>query len=301
MPEDPNSPIEPAANPDQAAEWTDESGYEEIESFVDVEQVEDSAPKAATDEWEAADLKWEEDIPETIEEPAAPTTQEALAWLRPTWRKFRASWLRLIAGLRNRIPAAANLSDATISAILIGILGLLLVLFNSVRQPSAAVERSPQAPTAPVERVPDTERQPAEPVPTAIAPTKTPTEASPSPDEAVDIERIAKIQAKLTDSSIYNAQRVVDSVQADFTRNRLTLICNDDWYRLSNYDQNLLANQLKNQSEELSFKGLELQTADGTLIARNPVIGDEMIIFLRERPPAVEPPERPRYRIMIDR
>jgi hypothetical protein len=295
MPEDPTPPIEPAANPDQAAEWTDESGYEDIESTADLEG---STVEATPDEWEATELDWEEDLADPMHEPAAPTTQEALAWLKPTWQKFQASWLRLVAGLRNRIPAAAKLSDAAISAILIGILGLLLVLLNTARQPSVAVERSPQAAPKPVVEVP----APQPLVPNTTTPATEPISAAPSaPHEGVDIERIAKIQAQLTDSSIYNASRVVDSVQADFTQNRLTLICNEDWFRLSHYDQKLLANQLMNQSKDLSFKDLELQSPDGTLIARNPIIGDEMIIFLREKPPAVEPPERPRYRITVDR
>ena len=185
---------------------------------------------------------------------------------------------------------------------MVGILGILLVLLNTARQPSVAKEPYEQPPTAPVASVRDNTPQPLAPDRTTTPPEMEPVAEAPSkPEAVVDVERIATIQAKLTDSSIYNASRVIDSLQADFTRNRLTLTCNDDWFRLSNYDQNLLANQLMNQSRELSFDDLELQTAEGNLIARNPVIGDEMIIFLRERPPTVELPERSRYRITIGR
>lgn len=290
MPEEPRPPVDPA-QPDEGAEWTDESGFEELESEPEASVDEASVDEMPADEWGRASLDWEDDIVEPSEDlPDAATTQEALAWLKPTWQRLQAIWGRLIAGLKNRIPAAANLSDTAISTILIGVLGGLLVLLNSVRQPSMAEERSPISATPPA--------------PTAAAPTE-PTSTTPEPlsptEEIVDVERIAQIQAQLTDSSIHHASRLIDSVQADFTENRLILTCNDDWFRLSAYDQDLLANQLMNQSVDLSFDELELQTTDGQLIARNPVIGDAMIIFLRTKPPAVEPPERPRFRITIDR
>lgn len=297
MPEEPTPPVDPSRPPEEDAEWTDDSGFEELET-PDSASAEDDE---WTDEWEATSLEWEEEYPETpTNQPEPTTTKDALAWLTPLWQRLRTSWQRIIFGLRKRIPAAANLSDGMISAILIGILGILLLLLNSVRQPSVAAERSPQtiSPSEPVETTSDTESLPTAPLSTATAPE---VETPPAPEDVVDVERIAKIQAQLTDSSIYNASRVVDSVQADFTQNRLTLTCNDDWYRLSNYDQNLLANQLMNQSKDLSFKDLQLKTTDGNLIARNPVIGDEMVIYLREKPPEVEPPERPRYRILVDR
>jgi hypothetical protein len=117
----------------------------------------------------------------------------------------------------------------------------------------------------------------------------------------VDSDRIAKIQSQLTDSSILNAQRVVDSVQADFQRNQLTLIFNGDWYRLSDYDQTQLTQALMQQSQDLEFEEIQCLTPDGELLARSPVVGSNMVILQRERPPEVPEPERPRFRIMVDR
>ena len=117
----------------------------------------------------------------------------------------------------------------------------------------------------------------------------------------VDGDRIAKIQSQLTDSSILNAQRVVDSVQADFTRNQLTLIFNSDWYRLSDYDQTQLTQALMQQSQTLEFADIQCLTPEGDVLARSPVVGNSMVILQRERPPEVPEPERPRFRIMVDR
>jgi hypothetical protein len=315
MPEDPTSPNEAGAAA-EPAEWTDDSSFQELVSASDATVTSDDTatedlpssetPLVATpgtDEWDVAVTEWDDDVlPPPNTTPNVITTKDALAWLKPAWRRLRVTWQQLLAGLRNRVPAVANLPDGVLSAILLGTLGLLLVLLNSVRQPAIAqppTSPSPQpAIPVPSEPTPPSEIPPTMPAVGAASETST---ASSELADPIDLERIADIQTQLTKSSIYNASRVIDSVQADFTHNRLTLVCNEDWYRLSDYDQDLLANQLLQQSAELAFDDVELQTPTGQLIARNPVIGKEMVVLLRESPPIVEPPERPRFRITIDR
>jgi len=312
MPEDPNSPDN--ATPSEAAaeftdadwtddSWTDDSSYETLEGPETSPQTDSTD----TDEWDSASVEWEDELTDPPEPmPQATTTQEALAWIQPTWRRFQRLWGRLIAGVKSRIPAAASLSDAAISAILIGILAVLLIILNSVRQPTVA---SPQpvplpatdldqsAPVVDLPLQPEADDQTAPELP-QTAPTPAPGE---KPVEPIASDRIAQIQAQLTDSSILNAQRVVDSVEADLVNNRLTLVLNGDWYRLSEYDQTQLAQALMAQSEDLAFQDLQFQTTAGDLIARSPVVGHNMVILQRERPPEVPVPERPRYRITIDR
>jgi|GEM_PF-2377283 len=316
MPEEPNSPDN--ATPADAASaftdadwtddnWTDDSSYETLEDPAVSPQTETSS---TVDEWDSASLEWEDELtdpPEAV--PQATTTQEALVWIQPTWRRLQRLWGRLIAGVRSRIPAAANLSDAGLSAILIGILVVLLIIFSGVRQP--AVARNPAAPSpataldqpSPVADLPaplDSEAPP-ESVPSPTAPAPSAATSAAEPVVPIASDRIAQIQAQLTDSSILNAQRVIDSVEADLVNNRLTLVLNGDWYRLSEYDQTQLAQALMAQSKELSFADLQFQTAAGDLVARSPVVGHNMVILQHERPPAVPMPERPRYRITIDR
>jgi hypothetical protein len=56
------------------------------------------------EEWDEATFEWDEELAEPPETPPAPpTTQDALSWLKPSWRKFRRFWQRLLAGLRNRV------------------------------------------------------------------------------------------------------------------------------------------------------------------------------------------------------
>lgn len=310
MPEAPNSSDNPTP-PDESAdfidaEWTDDSSYQTLDESL---KGEAQASFRSTDEWDEATLEWDDELTEPPEPTPQPTTtQEALSWIQPTWRRLKRLWQRLIAGVRRRIPAAAQLSDEVLSAILIGVLVILLSLLNGVRQPSAA---SPPPVTAP-SSVEAPEENPSADAPTdaidadsagaAVAPPA----AAPAPQgeplaAPAAGDRIADIQAQMTNNSILNAQRVIDSVQADFVNNRLTLSFNGDWYRLSKYDQTQLAQALMEQSQSLSFTDLQFLNAAGDLLARSPVIGDEMIILQREQPPEVPVPERPKYRIMIDR
>ncbi|MGD1862497.1 MAG: hypothetical protein ACFB0E_21325 [Leptolyngbyaceae cyanobacterium] len=276
--------------------WTEDSGYQTAAPPSRPDEENLAEPDA---DWDDASLDWTDDLTETVAEmPQPTTTQEALAWMQPTWQRFQQIWRRLILGVRRRIPAAANLSDKVLSTLIIGTLVLLLILLNSVRQPAAArvsqsetLSGDDSAVNASSQSSGDAETQAAAKV----------TSSGASTVGNVDGERIAQIQAQLTDNSILNAQRVIDSVQADFINNRLTLIINGDWYRLSPYDQTQLAQALMAQSASLSFADLQFMTADGDMLARSPVVGQDMVILQREPPPEVPIPEKPRYRIIVDR
>ncbi|HEY9890120.1 MAG TPA: hypothetical protein V6D02_17060, partial [Candidatus Obscuribacterales bacterium] len=265
---------------------TSEPAAPPLDSAVDSHEAED--------EWAGTELDWEDEFLEpSPAEVKATTTQEALAWVQPLWRRGRGAGRRLLAGIRRRIPAIASWSDGLLSVVVVGILGLLLVLLNQARSPAAAIAPPPTPKADTVE--------------TGISPSPAPLPATPTipsvPTEAIAAEgdRIAQIQQALTDSAIYNAQRVIDSVQADLVNNHLTLVCNGDWYRLSTYDQSELARQLLSKSQALAFESVQLRSVTGDLLARSPVIGTEMVILQREPPPAVPVPERPRYRLTIDR
>lgn len=286
--------------PDASAgdEWSDESSYqdEELEPTFTAD-----AEAVAEDEWTDVSMTLEEELgSEASVSTAGPTTREALAWLTPLRRRLLSSWRRLLTGIRNRIPAAVNLSDLALSAIVIGILVVLLAIANSLRQPSAVMAQAPSDSAVETTSSPKTlSPDPADSQSRkASALTEEDTAIAPA---GVESDRIALLQSRLTDSSIFNAQRVIDSIQADFTHNRLMLTFNNDWYRLSDYDQTQLAQALMGEAVELSFPDLEFRSLSGELIGRSPVVGKEMVIYLRERPPEVDPPERPRYRLTIDR
>ncbi|MEL6384097.1 MAG: hypothetical protein AAFQ89_16910 [Cyanobacteria bacterium J06626_18] len=308
MPEDPTPPDESTPQPSEA-EWTDDIDSSPIESDIPAPTSQETSPDA----WEQDALDWEDELTAPQEPPPqATSTREALAWLAPVGRWGLASWRRLLVGVRSRIPAAATLSDPILSGILLGGLALLLVLANGVRQPSVAADGPTadmpvaEAPTTtPPTTAPATEADPTVEPPIALdEPTPTPIPEPPAAELELDPaerDRMAAIQTQLTSGALSNGNGLVESVQADFSHNQLTVNLTNGWYRLSTYEQEELANTFKQRSGEMAFDDVELRSPDGNLLARSPVVGDNMIILQHEKPPVVEPLPRPRYRITVDR
>ena len=74
---------------------------------------------------------------------------------------------------------------------------------------------------------------------------------------------------------------LVKSVEADFSLSLLTVKVAEDWYKLSEVEQNQLASQMWKEANSLDFSKLQIANLAGKLIARSPVVGSEMIILER--------------------
>jgi hypothetical protein len=57
-----------------------------------------------------------------------------------------------------------------------------------------------------------------------------------------------------------------------------------DWYSLPKLEQDQLAKTIAQQSQKLKFNAFELRDDQQTLIARSPVVGNEVIILRRANP-----------------
>jgi len=75
---------------------------------------------------------------------------------------------------------------------------------------------------------------------------------------------------------------IIESIKANFLDSNLTIKINDEWFSLEKSQQDNLAAQILQRSQELDFTHLEITDLQGKLIARNPVVGTEMIIFKRK-------------------
>ena len=90
---------------------------------------------------------------------------------------------------------------------------------------------------------------------------------------------IAALQGKLVeviedyDSDLFN------NVRVDLPETSLLVEVTDDWYELNESRQTKLANDILKRSRQLNFSKLQLQDSTGTLVARNPVVGDRIIIL----------------------
>lgn len=72
---------------------------------------------------------------------------------------------------------------------------------------------------------------------------------------------------------------LVSLVRVDLAQNSLLVEVTDNWYELSESRQNKLANEMLKTSRDFDFTKLELKDGEGALVARNPVIGDQIIIL----------------------
>lgn len=164
-------------------------------------------------------------------------------------------WRQLLSRVRSRLPQSwqTRLNDTVLSAIAIGILVLLLIVFNSGGEPAPVVESEPTPP----------------PEPAAL---------SPEPQE------ISDLQAQVAEITAAYAAGMVQSVQANFRQQILTITLGPQWYGLNSQQQDQLAQDLYERLEDLDFNHLYLQDTEENTAARNPVVGDRMVILQRQSP-----------------
>lgn len=90
---------------------------------------------------------------------------------------------------------------------------------------------------------------------------------------------IASLRSRITQLIQDYPADLVDSVEVDLPRNSLVVKVSDQWYGLGESKQNDIANQILERSRQLSFKKLKLQDSSGLLVARSPVIGEQIVIL----------------------
>lgn len=212
--------------------------------------------------------------PDEIPEP------QGLDKLLPTFSQFLRMWNRVLQGVRDRLPAGLNekLSDWALTGVISSTLVLFLlttVLLTNGPNPS------------PIAQTPPAQTQPkATPTP-KISPTPTPQPktlpAPPKPLRLTPEQRlIAAIQEQVAEITNQYADGLIRSIQADFLGSRLVVTLGAGWYDLTANKQNQVANEVLERSHRLDFTHIELLDENGDLVARNPIVGSEMVILQRE-------------------
>lgn len=182
-------------------------------------------------------------------------------------------WKRLLRWVRSQLPRTwqAQLPDEILSAIILGSLFLVLAVWNPLggsKQPEA-IAQTP-APATPTEAV--------ESAPTELtAPEMTQSKLEVSPEDA----RIADIQEQVAEITQAYAAGLIQSVRANFQQGALFVNLGTDWYDLTRSQQNQLAQDVYQRAQELTFNNLYLMDTAGTLVARHPVVGTQMVILQR--------------------
>ncbi|MEA5565964.1 hypothetical protein [Anabaena sp. UHCC 0399] len=215
------------------------------------------------------------------------------------WRSLPSQWSRfLLRQVRPFLPSnlSIKLTDDALTGIIATIAVILVwttatVFTNKPTEiatvppveevpaptPTPTITTPPESP-APTPEPPEEITPPPEPEPT---PTPTPT---PTPKLELTPEQrlIAAIENQVSEISERIASGIIKSIQANFRTSSLTVKINDDWYTLKASEQNQLAAEILQRSQELDFAHLEIIDSQDRLVARNPVVGNEMIIFQRK-------------------
>ncbi|MEO6862797.1 MAG: hypothetical protein ABI180_14885 [Microcoleus sp.] len=220
------------------------------------------------------------------------------------FQKLGVLWQSIVRLVRSLLPASANakLSDPILNtglaAILIVAIGLTFNSFSA--KPPQKVATAPLAaanqslPTFDDFVAPGTAKSPeaiaiSQPTPAKFK-SKLPDLLAPKKPEPVEIiaplltpeqSLIAAIQNQVADITNRLGGGLVKSVDPDFSIGLLSVQVAEDWYKLSDVEQNQLASQMWKEAKSLDFNKLQITNMEGKLIARSPVVGSEMIILER--------------------
>ncbi len=95
-----------------------------------------------------------------------------------------------------------------------------------------------------------------------------------------DPKRLMAVQTQLADVTDRYGEDLLQAVQLQFAQRNLTISVSDAWLTLSPEQQEQLANNLLQRSQRLSFRSLEIRNLAGKTLARNPVVGSKMVLFV---------------------
>ncbi|MEH2004959.1 hypothetical protein [Nostoc sp.] len=238
---------------------------------------------------------------EKLETAPPPGTEETPSFLQ----QLELRWGGLLRTIRLFIPSnlSTKLSDTALTAIVTGVAVILVwtttTVFTGkptevatvppvekVPAPTPTITTTPESvapePQPPEEITPPPEVQTTPPTPEP-KPIPTPT---PTPPPTIELtpeqSLIAAIENQVAEISDRIASGLIKSIQANFRTSNLTVKISDDWYTLQESQQDKLAAKILQRSQELDFTHLEIIDSQNRLIARNPVVGTEIVIFKRQ-------------------
>lgn len=192
-----------------------------------------------------------------------------------------------------------------IAVTVIGAITAVLVYFTLQSQPQPPTEATAENPTVVIEPSeipeiigtneiePETEVEPeieAETEPEFIAtPDELESPSTPEPVEIVTVpppvirtpeqSLIAAIQTQLETLTEADSENIIQMIEPNFAQSRLIVTVTQDWQQLSNSRRLRLANDILYRSRRLDFSRVEIVDSDRNILARSPVIGEEMIIY----------------------
>ena len=203
-----------------------------------------------------------------------PTKPKLTDRLLPSFPRLEAFWDSTLAKIRSVLPAAWNekLSDWGLTGAIAGIVVVLLLTTVALlpKTPAQVAKAPPNTIDAPPELTAPEPPQPVEEVP------------PPPQDLTPEQGLIAAIQNQVAETTDQYGNGLIQSIEVNFPGSRLIVKVSDGWYELKESQQNKLADEILRRSNELDFSKLEITDLEGTLLARSPVVGPNMVILKRQ-------------------
>ncbi len=195
-----------------------------------------------------------------------------------------ASWRKVLRWVRSQLPPTwqRRLSDEVMTAIALGLLVLFLALGNPL---GGGQTNQPVAePAVPPPRAEAPQNNPESSYPQEETPELAPAPGiAPLPDETPEQGLIADIQAQVSNISRLYAAGLIQSVEVNLPQNRLTINLGENWYGLLDEQQNEVSQNIFEQVQQLDFRTLQFRDPEGIVVARNPVVGNDIVILHRSR------------------
>ncbi len=196
--------------------------------------------------------------------------------------KEKSLFQKILTPIRGILPTGINqkLSDGVLTTIVGGIIAgviiwaVLLIAPNRQEMAEVLPIPSPEGETQTEIETPAELESPEPPQAILLEP---PPEPQVSPEQRL----IQAVQADIADITSRYPEGLIDSIEANFAENYLIVVLGDDWYQLRVARQNDVAKGIWQKAQNLDFQKLDLRDKDGQLVARSPVVGQQMIILLR--------------------
>lgn len=234
---------------------------------------------------------------EELPERSSPASFESIAdKLRPKLEQLQGWWNKTLGKIRSWLPESINqkLSNTALTGAIVGVLVILFWTTSALfpGKPSRVASVPPSQPslpatgdlTTPPELSAPENSQSVEVSPPSPEPVATP---SPILELSPEQQLVADIQTQVTEIGNQYVDCLIQSVQANFQESRLVIKTSNGWYKLNSSQQDQLAGELLNRAQALDFSKLEIIDSQGALLARNPVIGTDMVILKRQSSPTL--------------
>ncbi|MGD1711916.1 hypothetical protein [Dapis sp. BLCC M172] len=216
-----------------------------------------------------------------------PTTENESVVAKP------GLWQQGLGLVRSLLPESLSqkFSDGLLTGAIAGIFALILVII--------VVSFPSNKPTTEVADIPVVaESELTEAIPTEESLPATENEEISDltlPEAPESIEPVAPEPPKLTPEQIFLVSiqnqiddlanqyggGIVESLKFDLPSNLLTVEVKNDWYYMTQEEQDELVNQMFEEAQNLEFDKLALINSQGRMVARTSVIGYNMVILER--------------------